>query len=43
MGVEKDGRMGDQYVEIKILVPEKLDDKGKELMEQFARKEGIKY
>ncbi len=43
MGIEKDGRMGDQYVEIKITVPEKLDEKGKELIKEFAKEEGIKY
>jgi DnaJ-class molecular chaperone len=32
MGVEKDGRIGDQYVEMKIVVPEVLDEKSKELL-----------
>jgi molecular chaperone DnaJ len=43
MGVEKDGRLGDQYVEVKILVPEKLNERGRELIEEFAEIEGIKY
>ena len=43
LGVEKDGRMGDQYVEIKIIVPEKLDERSQELIKQFADEEGIKY
>jgi molecular chaperone DnaJ len=43
MGVEKDGRVGDQYVEVKIVVPEKLDERSRELMEELADKQGIKY
>ncbi|UCF20607.1 MAG: molecular chaperone DnaJ [Gemmatimonadota bacterium] len=43
MGVEKDGRIGDQYVEVKILVPPKLNERGRELIEEFAEIEGIKY
>jgi molecular chaperone DnaJ len=43
MGVEKDGRIGDQYVEVKIVVPDKLDERGKELIKKFAEVEGIKY
>ncbi len=43
MGVEKDGRLGDQFVEVKIVVPEKLDERGQQLMKEFAEKEGIKY
>jgi DnaJ-class molecular chaperone len=43
MGVEKDGRIGDQYVEVKITVPEGLDSRGKDLIKQFADSEGIKY
>lgn len=43
MGVEKDGRVGDQYVEVKIVVPEKLDEHAEKLIKQFAQQEGIKY
>jgi molecular chaperone DnaJ len=43
MGVEKDGRIGDQYVEVKIIVPEKLNDKGEQAIKEFAQAEGIKY
>jgi molecular chaperone DnaJ len=43
MGVEKDGRMGDQYVEVKITVPEELDERGKELIKELAEVEGIRY
>ena len=43
MGVEKDGRIGDQYVEVKIVVPEKLDKRGQELIKELAEAEGIKY
>jgi molecular chaperone DnaJ len=43
MGIEKDGRLGDQYVEVKVTVPDKLDERGKELMKEIAELEGIKY
>jgi molecular chaperone DnaJ len=43
MGIEKDGRLGDQYVQVKVVVPEKLDEKSRELMKQLAETEGIKY
>jgi molecular chaperone DnaJ len=43
MGVEKDGRIGDQYVEVKIVVPAKLDDRGQALVKELAEQQGIKY
>ncbi len=43
MGIEKDGRRGDQYVEVKIVTPEELDEKGRELLTEFAKSEGLKY
>ncbi len=43
MGVEKDGRIGDQYVEVKVIVPEKLNERGRELLEELAEVEDIKY
>ncbi len=43
MGIQKDGRVGDQYVEVKIVVPEKLDERSKELVRKLAELEGIKY
>lgn len=42
-GVEKDGRLGDQYVEVQISVPEALDERGKKLIKELAELEGIKY
>jgi molecular chaperone DnaJ len=43
MGVEKNGRRGDQYVEVTITVPEKLDDRSRELMKELAEQEKMKY
>jgi len=43
MGIEKDGRMGDQYVEVKVTVPHELDERGRELVKELAKQEGIKY
>ena len=28
---------GDQFIEVKIVVPQKVDDRSRELMEEFAR------
>jgi DnaJ-class molecular chaperone len=44
-----DGIKGDQYVQVKIVVPKHLDQAGKEMMQEFARKhpynprEGLKW
>ena len=43
MGIEKDGRLGDQYVEVKITVPEALDSQQEELLREFAEQAGLKY
>lgn len=43
MGIEKDGRVGDQYVEVKIVVPQGLDQQGRELIKELAERQGIKY
>lgn len=42
-GIEKGGRRGDQYVDVKVTVPDKLDERARELMRQFAEVEGLKY
>ena len=38
LGLERDGRKGDQYVEIQVKVPEKLSDEERELVEQLGQK-----
>jgi molecular chaperone DnaJ len=42
-GIEKGGRVGDQYVEVKIEVPEKLSEEEQKLLEQFAAASGLKH
>jgi molecular chaperone DnaJ len=42
-GVEKDGRRGDQYVQVKVTVPETLDERGRKLMEELAEATGLRY
>ncbi|HET8656033.1 MAG TPA: molecular chaperone DnaJ [Longimicrobiaceae bacterium] len=42
-GIEKDGQRGDQYVQVKITVPEKLDDQEEQLMREFAKAAELKY
>jgi len=42
-GVEKGGRIGDQYVEVKIEVPEKLGEDEERLMKEFAQTSGLRY
>ena len=42
-GIEKSGKRGDQYVKVKIAVPEKLNDEQERLMREFAREAGLRY
>jgi molecular chaperone DnaJ len=42
-GVEKNGRRGDQYVSVKVVVPETLDPEQERLLQEFARSAGLKY
>lgn len=41
-GIEKDGRRGDQYVRVRVTVPE-LGAEGEALMRELAKVEGLKY
>ena len=42
-GIEKSGHRGDQYVQVKIEVPETLNPEAEELFKQFAEKAGLKH
>ena len=42
-GVAKDERVGDQYVEVKVSVPDKLSDEEQKAMEEFAQAAGLKH
>lgn len=42
-GVEKSGNRGDQYVRVQVTVPETLDERGEELMRNFAQAAEMKY
>ncbi|HEX6940729.1 MAG TPA: molecular chaperone DnaJ [Longimicrobiales bacterium] len=42
-GIEKNGRRGDQYVQVRIVVPESLSEEQQALMRQFAESAGLKY
>jgi molecular chaperone DnaJ len=42
-GVKINGARGDQYVEVIVEVPKKINDKQKKLMEEFAKETGLKY
>jgi molecular chaperone DnaJ len=42
-GIEKAGHRGDQYVQVKVEVPETVDPDAQELFKQFADKAGLKY
>lgn len=42
-GIEKDGRRGDQYVEVKIQVPDALGPEEERMMKSFAESAGLKY
>ncbi|HXF95819.1 MAG TPA: J domain-containing protein [Gemmatimonadales bacterium] len=42
-GIEKNGRRGDQYVEVHVEIPEKLTPEQQEVVRKFAEKAGLKY
>jgi molecular chaperone DnaJ len=42
-GIEKNGHRGDQYVQVKLDVPETLDTESQELFARFAEKAGLKH
>lgn len=42
-GIEKGGRRGDQYVQVKVTIPEKLDDQAETAMRELATAAGLKY
>jgi molecular chaperone DnaJ len=42
-GVEKADRVGDQYVMVKVEVPDKLSDEELKAMEEFAQATGMKH
>jgi len=42
-GIEKSGRRGDQYVQVKVVVPEKLGTEEERLMRDFAKAAGLRY
>jgi molecular chaperone DnaJ len=42
-GVEKAGRRGDQYVQVRVEVPEKLSEQQETLLREFARAADLKY
>jgi molecular chaperone DnaJ len=42
-GIERNGRRGDQYVEVRIAIPEHLTPEQEAALKEFAEKAGIKY
>lgn len=42
-GIEKGGQRGDQYVEVKITVPDTMDPEEEKLMREFAEAADLKY
>jgi molecular chaperone DnaJ len=42
-GIEKDDRVGDQYVEVVVEVPDELSDEERTAMEGFAEATGLKH
>lgn len=42
-GIEKAGQRGDQYVQVKIEVPDELTEEQKKALEEFADKTGLKH
>ncbi len=42
-GVTKDGRTGNQYVEVKVETPESMPEEGREKIREFAEVTGMRY
>jgi molecular chaperone DnaJ len=42
-GVEREDRVGDQYVEVVVKVPEELSEAERQAMEEFAEATGLKH
>ncbi|MGH7700422.1 MAG: DnaJ C-terminal domain-containing protein [Gemmatimonadales bacterium] len=42
-GIERNGRRGDQYVEVRVEIPEKLTPEEQAAVKVFAEKAGLKY
>lgn len=42
-GIEKNGHRGDQYVQVKVEVPETIDAEAEALFKEFAEKAGLKH
>ncbi len=42
-GAEKNGRRGDQFVEVKVEIPDELTDEAEEAMKEFAEATELKY
>ncbi len=42
-GVEVNGSRGDQYVELFVEIPKKMNEKQKRIMEEFAKEGGLKH
>lgn len=42
-GVEKNGRTGDQYVEVKVEVPDEVSDEAEAALKEFAETAGLRY
>jgi molecular chaperone DnaJ len=42
-GIERNGRRGDQYVEVRVEIPERLTPEQEAALRAFAEKAGIKY
>lgn len=42
-GVRRDGRMGDQYVEVDVTIPDKLSEEEQQMMEAFGSASGLKH
>ena len=43
MGVAKNGKRGDQLVEVSVSIPKNLDNDQREKLEAFADATGLKY
>ena len=43
MGIERNGKRGDQFVEVTVTVPERLDPKQEKKLKEFAEAAGLRF
>jgi DnaJ-class molecular chaperone len=43
LGIKSNGNVGDMYVTVKVEIPEKINERQRKLIEEFAKEGNLKY